>query len=165
MIWPSVPGGADDAAGEPLVVAAPQQGRQRQQSERHDRGADDAGRGAHQHADQDDADAEPAAQAAGGVRDHLHQVFGQPRFLEHHPHEHEQRHRDQRVVGDDAEDAVRQQVEQQRSEAEIAEHEAGGGERERDRNARHQQDEERHQHQDREDLVQGHASAPLRQAR
>ena len=57
--------GADDAAGEPVVVAAPQQCRQRQQSERHDRGADDAGGGAHQHAHQDDADAKPAAQAAG----------------------------------------------------------------------------------------------------
>ena len=106
----------------------------------------------------------PAAQAAGGVADHLHQVFGQPRFLQHHAHEHEQRHGDQRVVGHHAEDAVRQQVEQQRAEAEIAEHQAGGRERQRDRNARHQQDEERHQHQEREQLVERHQAA-LRQAR
>ena len=73
----------------------------------------------------------PPRSAPGEMADHLHQVLGQPRFLQHHAHEHEQRHGDQRVVGDDAEDAVRQQVEQQRAEAELAEHEAGGGERQR----------------------------------
>ena len=117
-------GGADDAAGQPLVVAAPQHAGQRQQAERHHGGADDAGGRAHQHADQDDADAEPAAQRAGGVADHVHQVLGQPGSLQHHAHEDEQRDREQRRIGDDAEDAVRQQIEQQRAEAEIAEHEA-----------------------------------------
>ena len=160
---PERAGCADRPAGKPLVVAAPQQRRQRQQPERHHGRADDAGRRAHQHADNNDADAEAAAQLAGGMRDHLHQVFGQPRFFQHHAHEHEQRHGDQRVVRDHAEDAVGQQIEQQRAEADVAEHEAGGRQRQRDRNARHQQDEERHQHQEREQLVEGH-HAPLRQA-
>ena len=71
-------GRADHAAGQALVVAAPQHARQRQQAERHHGGADDAGGRAHQHADQDDADAEPAAQRAGEMTDHVHQVFGQP---------------------------------------------------------------------------------------
>ncbi len=110
-------GGADHAAGQALVVTAPQHAGQREQPERHHRGADDAGGRAHQHADQHDADAEAAAQRAGGMADHVHQVLGQPRPLQHHAHEDEQRDRQQRRVGDHAEDAVRQQIEQQRAEA------------------------------------------------
>ena len=52
MIWPSVPDAQIDAAREALVVAAPQQRRQREQAERDDGRADDAGGRAHQHADQ-----------------------------------------------------------------------------------------------------------------
>ncbi len=106
-------GGADRAAGKALVVAAPQHPGQGEEAERHDRGADDAGGRAHQHADQDDADAKAAAQRAGGMADHIHQVFGEPRALQHHAHEDEERDGEQRGVGDDAEDAMRQQVEQQ----------------------------------------------------
>ena len=156
--------GADHSAGEALVVAAPQQRRQGEQAERHHGRADDASGRAHQHADHDDADAEPAAQVAGGVRDHLHQIFGQPRLFEHHAHEHEQWHGDQRVVGHHAEDTVGQQIEQAGTEADIAENQSGGGERESHRNAGHQKSEERHQHQQREQLVEGH-QATLRQAK
>ena len=149
-------GGADGAAGQPLVVAAPEHAGQRQQPERHHGGADDPGGRAHQHADQDNADAEPAAQRAGGVADHIHQVFCQPGAFQHHAHEDKERDREQGRIGDDAEDAVRQQVEQQRAEAEIAEDQAGDRERHADRDAGHQQHEERHQHQDREDFVAKH---------
>ena len=121
MIWPSVPEAQIVPQASRLVVAAPQQGRQREQAERDDGGADDAGGRAHQHADQDDADAHAAAQAAGEMADHVHQVFGELGFLQHHAHEDEQRDGEQRVVGRHAEDARRQQVEQQRAEAEIAE--------------------------------------------
>ncbi len=58
----------------------------------------------------------------------------------------------QRVIGDDAEDASRQQVEQRQPEAEIAEDEAGRRQCQPDRNAREQQHEERHQHQGGEKL-------------
>ena len=142
MIWPERAGGADDAAGQALVVAAAQQRRQREQAERHDGGADDAGGGAHEHADDDDADAEPATQISGRMRDHVHQIFGELGFLQHHAHEDEQRHGDQRVVRHHAEDAAWKQIEQQRAEADIAEHQTGGRQRQSNRDARQQQDEE-----------------------
>ena len=114
MICPSVPEAQMMPQASARVVAAPQHAGQRQQAERHDGGADDAGGRAHQHADEDDADAEPAAQRAGGEPDHVHQLFGELGFLQHHAHEHEQRNGEQRVIGHHAEDAVRQQVEQVR---------------------------------------------------
>ena len=156
MICPSVPEAQMMPQAQPLVVAAAQQRRQRQQAERHHRGADDAGGGAHEHADDDDADAEPAAQVSGRVRDHFHQVFGELGFLQHHAHEDEQRHGDQRVVCHHAEDAAGQQIEQQRAEADIAEHQTGRRQRQRDRNARQQQDEESDQHQDGENFIKRH---------
>ena len=136
-------GGADDAAGQALVVATPQQRRQSEQAERYDRGADDAGGGAHEHADDDDADTEPATQVSGRMRDHVHQIFGELGFLQHHAHEDEQRHGDQRVVRHHAEDAAWKQIEQQRAEADIAKYQTGRRQRQSNRDARQQQDEER----------------------
>ena len=118
MIWPSVPDAQIVPHAKSLVVAAPQHAGQREQTERHHGGADDARGRAHQHADQDDADAEPAAQRAGDMADHVHEVFGESGAFQHHAHEHEQRDREQRRVRDHAEDATRQQIEQQRTEAE-----------------------------------------------
>ncbi len=154
-------GGADHAAGQPLVVAAAQQRRQSEQAERHHRGADDAGGGAHENADDDDADAEPATQVSGRMRDHVHQVFGELGFLQHHAHEDEQRHGDQRVVRHHAEDAAGKQIEQQRAEADIAEHQTGRRQRQSNRDARQQQDEESDQHQDGENFIKRHSCALL----
>ena len=125
--------GADGAACGRQVIAAPHQGRQRDEAERDDGGADDAGGGAHQHADQDDADAHAAAQPAGQVADHVHQVVGDLGLLQHHAHEHEQRDGDQRVVGGHAVDACRQQIEQAGAEAEIAPEQATHRQRQGDR--------------------------------
>ena len=149
-------GRADHAAGQTLVVAAPQHTGERQQTERHHRGADDARSRAHQHADQDDPDAEPPAQRPSQMTDHVHQILGQPRSFQHHPHEHEQGDRKQRRIGHDAKQAVRQQVEKQRTEAEIAEHEAGDRQRQRDRDAGQQQDKKRNQHQNGKDFIRKH---------
>ena len=90
------------------------------------------------------------------MADHLHQVFGELGFLQHHAHEDEERDREQRGIGDDAEDAARKQIEQKAAEADVTEHEAGGRQREPDRNAGHQQHEERHQHQDGENFQRAH---------
>ena len=77
MICPSVPEAQITPQAKAFIVATPQQRRQRQQAKRHHRGADDARGRAHEHADDNDADAEPSAQIAGGMRDHLHQVFSE----------------------------------------------------------------------------------------
>ena len=151
--------GADRAAGDRRVVAAPQQRGQRQQPERDHGGADDAGGGAHQHAHADDAQRHAAAQAAGQVADHVEQVFGQARLLQHHAHEHEQRDRQPLVVGHHAVDARRQQVEQRLAEADEAEHEAARRQRDAHRHAGHQQREEADQQADREPLVWRHRAA------
>ena len=156
MIWPERARGADRAARDLRVVAAPQQRRQRQQPERDHGGADDAGGGAHQHADADDAERHAAAQAARQMADHVEQVIGEARLLEHHAHEDEERDREPLVVGDDAVDARRQQVEQRLAEAEKAEDEAARGERDADRHAGHQQREEAEQQADREPLLRAH---------
>ena len=140
---------ADRAARGRQVIAAPHQGRQRDEAERDDGGADDAGGGAHQHADQDDADAHAAAQTAGQMADDVHQVVGDLGFLQHHAHEHEQRDGDQRVVGGHAVDARRQQIEQAGAEAEIAPEQPADGEREGHRHTDRQQHEERDDAQDR----------------
>ena len=154
-------GSADNAAGQPLVVAAAQQRRQREQAERHDGGANDAGCGAHENADDDDADTEPATQVSGRVRDHVHQLFRELGFFQHHAHEDEQRHGDQRVVCHHAEDAAWKQIEQQRAEADIAKHQTGRRQRQSNRDARQQQDEEPDQHQDGENFIKRHSCALL----
>ena len=48
----------------------------------------------------------------------IHQVFGELRALQHHAHKDKERDGKQRGIGDNAEDAMRQQVEQQGAEAE-----------------------------------------------
>ncbi len=71
------------------MIAAPEQRRQRQHPEGDDGRPDNAGGRAHQYAEQDDADAHAAAQAAREMADHVHQLVGDARFVQRHPHEHE----------------------------------------------------------------------------
>ena len=140
------------------MVAAADQGRQRDEAERDDGRADDAGGGPHQHADYDDADAHAAAQAAGQMADDIHQVVGDLGFLQHHAHEDEQRDGNQRVVGRHAIDAGRQQVEQARTEAEIAPEQPADSQREGHRHADSEQSEERDDAQDGQQLGVGHVT-------
>ena len=99
------------------MIAAAQQGRQCQHADGDHSRTDDPGGGAHQHADQNDRDAHAAVHATHGATDGLEHVLGDPRFLEHDPHEHEQRYRQQRVIGDHTIETCRHQAEQQRAEA------------------------------------------------
>ena len=116
---------ADGAAGHAGFVAAAQQHWQGQQANGHHGGADDAGGGAEQHADQHDGQAHAAVQAAHGLADRLQHVLGDFGFLQHHPHKRKQRYRQQRVVADHAEHARRQQAEQHWAEADQAGGETG----------------------------------------
>ncbi len=125
---------------------------QREQTERDHGRADNAGRGAEQHADEHDADAEAAAHRARQMPDHLHQVFRELRLFQHHAHEHEQRNGEQSRIGDDAENAAGKQIEQQAAEAEIPEDKTRGRQCQPDGNARQQQHEKRCQHQDGENF-------------
>ena len=149
-------GGTDGAAGGGQVIAPAHQGRQRDQSQRDDGGADDACGGAHQHADQNDADPHAAAQAARQVADDVHQVVGDLGLLQHAAHEHEQRDGDQGVVGGHAVDAGGQQVEQAGAEAEVTPEQPAHGQRQRYRQADRQQPEERDDAQNRQQLGGGH---------
>ena len=90
------------------------------------------------------------------MADDVEQVLGEARLLEHHAHEDEERDRQPLVVGDDAVDARRQQMEERLAEAEEAEDEAARGERDADRDAGHQHREERDQQADGEPLLQAH---------
>ena len=103
---PQRAGGADRSAGDRRSVTALEHGRQRQQPHRYHRGADDPRRCGEQRADHAHRDAEAAAQPAHEQSHGVQQRLGEFRALEHHPHEDEQRHRDEQVVGHDAVDAV-----------------------------------------------------------
>jgi hypothetical protein len=122
MIWPSVPAALMVPAGDRRVVAALEHGGQRQQPHGHDGGADDAGGGRQQRADDAHRIAEPAAQAAEQQRHGIEQLLGDLRALQHDAHEDEQRHRDQHLVGHDAEDALREGAE----DGEVEDTEASG---------------------------------------
>ncbi|MNF66093.1 hypothetical protein D3C84_478760 [compost metagenome] len=112
--WNDLPqgaGGRQGAGGDGRVVTAPEHGRQGQQAHGHHGGADDAGAGGEQRADHTHGNRQAAAQGAEQPRHGFEQVFGDPRFLQHHPHEHEQRHRQHGLVVHDAEQAVGQGAE------------------------------------------------------
>ena len=142
--------GADRAARQRRVIAAREQFRQRDQPDGHHGRPDDAGRGPHEHPDDDDGDRHPAGPVAGQMPHHVDRALGDARLLQQHAHEDEQRDRQQRVVGDHAEDAGRQQVEDHVAQADQAEDDAGRGNREGDRHAgedQHQQGPDHHQRQ------------------
>ena len=151
-------GRANRAAGDRRRIAAAQHGRQGQQPHGHHGGADDTGRSGEQGTDDGDRDAEAAAHAAHYQRHGLQQLFRQSRSLEHHPHEDEQRHRNQQVVGHDAVDAIGQGL----HEGELKNAEGGTAEgvdqgharkREGDRKAKHQRPAERQDHGRNDQLV------------
>src|SRR3990167_3216008 len=81
-------GGRQGAGGDGRVVTAPQHGRQGQQAHGHHGGADDAGTGGEQCTDHAYGNRQAAAQGAEQPRHGFQQVFGDPRFFQHHPHEH-----------------------------------------------------------------------------
>src|SRR5690606_14528953 len=126
---------ADDAASQRLAVIALEKDRQRQQTERDNGGPDDAGRGAHQHANQNDGKSHSAWKGATQESDDVEQIFGQARSLQHYAHEHEERHGQKRVVGGDTVDSERYQVEQRHPEAEITEGESRDEQRNCNRHA------------------------------
>ena len=111
MIWPRVPVAAIRAGGDSRLVALSQHGRQRHQTQGNHSCADDAGAGGHQHAHDDDGhrEATPCTLHEGAQRSE--QFLGDPRLLQHHPHEDEQRHGDHGLIGHDAEQSIGQEAE------------------------------------------------------
>ena len=105
------PRGADHARGQRRFVAGAHHGRQRDQTHGHHRGPDHAGRGrqhcAHDHHGNRKAAAHVAEEFAHGHEE----LLGDLRSFEHHPHEHEEWHRHQHLVGHVTNVAVRQRAE------------------------------------------------------
>ena len=156
---PQGAGGADGAGGELRVIALPQQVGQRHQAQGHHRGADDAGARRHQPAHQDDAKAKAAGQPRQQFGEGVQQLLGDAGLLQHHAHEHEQGHGDERLVAHDAEDARRQkaehlQVEQAEGGQGQGEGQGAAGQRQRHRIAKQQQRE--HQDEQRDGGEGGH---------
>jgi hypothetical protein len=122
-------GGTDRAGGELGVVAGLEHGRQREEAHGDDGGADDAGRGGEQRADDGDRDGEAAPDPGEQHAHGLQELIGDAGPLQHHPHEDEERDRDQHLVDHGAEVARRQPAEE--AEVEDAEPPADAGEDER----------------------------------
>ena len=149
--------GADGSADQLLLVAAPDHGRERHQAHRDHAGSDDAGRRGQDRADDHDRDGDAAFQPSEEQCHRLEQFLGNPRFLERHPHEDEQGHREEREVGHRPPDPQRQQVEEREAEPDQTEEHAGEGEAERDREAEEQEDQHPNEHRGAERLVPGKA--------
>jgi hypothetical protein len=106
-----------------------------------------------QRADQDYRISESAAQTAKHFAQRLQQILGDAGTLQHHPHEHEQRHCDQNVVRQHAPVAQGQgveisQVEDAKKMPEQAEPETHSRQGERDGIAEHQRADHGDEHQD-----------------
>jgi hypothetical protein len=163
-------GGCNDAGSEPAVVAVAEHDRQRDQAHRDHRGGHHAGGGGQQGADEDHRVGETAADRAKQLADRVEQVFGHAGALKNEAHEGEEGNGEQGVVAHDAEDAVRQglqegRVEEAHADAEDGEHEAVGGQREGNGVAGEEKDDEGAEHDrrqvvtdDRDEEFQGHVS-------
>ncbi len=108
--------------------------------------------GAEQRADQDHRIGEPAAHRPEQLAHGVEQVLGEAAAFEDRAHEGEERDRQQQLVGGDAEDALRQRLQQDEVEMpeidrEEAEAQADERQRERDRIADQQEDDEPREHQ------------------
>ncbi len=79
--------------GQGFTIIAAQHRRHRQQAHRHHRGANNAGGGAKQRPHDHHGNRQATAQAAKQQPHRIQQFFRQARALQHHPHEHKQRHR------------------------------------------------------------------------
>ncbi len=98
----------DDAGRKPRVVAVAQHDRQRDHAHGDDRGSDRAGDGAENGADEDDRVGKAAWNAAEELAGAFEKVLGQTASLQNRTHEGEEGNGEQQIVGDDAEDAKRQ---------------------------------------------------------
>jgi hypothetical protein len=150
---------ADDAGGELGVVAGAHHGRKRDQAHGDDRRADHARRGRKQGADDDDGDSETAAQVSEELAHRQEQLLGDLGPLEHHAHEDEERHRDQHLVGHEADVAPCQRteiggVEHTQPHAGQPEHQRHAGEGEGHREAQHEEADDAEEHQPGEDLAE-----------
>ena len=89
-------------------IATLQHCRQRQQTHRDNRGADNTGTRGQQHSDQRDRNTKAATQCSEQGAECLEQFLGDTSALKRHAHKHEQRHSNQSFVGHDAENSIRQ---------------------------------------------------------
>jgi len=140
-------GRRDDARRKTAVVAVAQHDGQRDQPHRDDRSRDHAGRGRQHGAHQHDGDGQAALDRTEELSDGLEQILGHARSLEDQAHQREEGNGQQRVVGDDAEDPLRQGLEEcGRQQSQFDAHQgiqdAVGGQRKGDRETQQQ---ERHQ--------------------
>ena len=110
MICASVPEAAMIAGGEAPVVAVAQHDRQRDQPHGDDRGRHHAGGRGEQRADEHHRVGEAAAHRPEQLADGVEQVLGHAAALENQSHEGEERHRQQRFVVHDAENALGQRL-------------------------------------------------------
>jgi hypothetical protein len=148
-------GGGDHAGSELAVVAVAQHHRQRDQAHRNHGSGDHAGGCRQQGADEDHRIGHAAADRPEQLADGVEQVFRHAGAFQDQAHEGEEGNRQQGVVGHDAEDAVRQRLQQFRLQqaqfdADQAEEQAVGSQRKCHRKARQQEDDQRAEHDRRE---------------
>jgi len=105
-------GGGDDAGCQSLVVTVAQHHRQRDQAHGNDRCGDHAGGGGEQAADQNHRVGKTAAHRAEQLADGVEQVFGHAGAFEDQAHEGEEGNCQQRGIGNNAVDALRQGLHQ-----------------------------------------------------
>jgi hypothetical protein len=106
----------DDTRRKLGVVAVAQHDRQRNQAHRDHGSGDHTGGRREQRPDKDHREGETAAQRPEKLSDGVEQVLGHARTFENQPHEGKEGNGQQGVVAHDAEDAVRQRLEQLRPE-------------------------------------------------
>ena len=143
--------GGDHARGHPLVVVVADHDGQAEQPHGDDRGGHGAGDGAEQGAHQDHGIGEPAAHRAEELARPFQQILRQAAALQYGAHEGEEGDGQQQVVGHDAEDALRQGLEQGHGEIAMLdgdgrEEQADGGQREGHGKADQQEDDEAPEH-------------------
>ena len=159
--------GRDHPGGDAPVIAVAQHDRQRDQAHRDHRCRHHAGGRGQQRAHEDDGIGEAAADRPEHLADGIEQILGHAAAFQDQAHEGEERDRQQRVVRHDAEDALRQCLDQLRTQQTVMDgdgtkQQAVGGERERDRIADHEQDDQHREHERRDvgDEQRGHCSPP-----
>ena len=159
---------AHHAGGELDVVAGAQHGREGQQPHQRHHGADDAGRGREHRAGDQRRHRQRARDVLHRELQRMEQPVEDVGALDHVAHEQKQRHRGQHVARRDLErllhqqreDAVLEDLLSRRVVGVVAECHAHRHQRERDGKAQHDDEDEQPQHQH-ADLRIGHAQAPF----
>ena len=157
----------NDAGGNTPVITVTQHDRQRDETHRDYRSGDNARRRGQQRADQHDRIGQTAAHRPEELPDGVEQILRHARSLKDEPHERKERDRQQRIIAHDAENALRQSLQENRRKqpelnADEREDETVGGKSKGDRVAEQHQHDQADEHDRRHvcDHEVGHGRSP-----